>query len=339
MARSPKGIWVYLEHDRGSFEGVALELIAKAKELAAACGDVAQGLLLGSRAAQLAEEALGYGLDEVFVADDALLEEYVTDSYTQAAAALINEHRPNILLIGATANGRDLAGRLAVRFKTGLTADCTNLEMKDYDGERLLAGEVTGFGGGIAAMIICPKGRPQMATVRPGIFKAAAPAHACHGKVTLCNVKIDASNIRTKVLQTQRESSTHDVTKAKYLVIGGRGTKGDFSGIEELARLLKGEVGATRVAVDEGWVSRELQIGQTGYASRPKVAIVCGVSGALQFTVGIAESGKIVSINSDPESPMFESSDYCLVGDMFQILPALIKEVQAAKRSREVESR
>jgi electron transfer flavoprotein alpha subunit len=175
-----------------------------------------------------------------------------------------------------------------------------------------------------------------MATVRPGIFKADAPG-ASSGKVTLCDVSIDSAGIRTQVIETHQESSVADITKAKTLVVGGRGTKGDFRAIEKLAGLLGGQVGATRVAVDEGWVSREIQIGQTGYASRPKVAVVCGVSGALQFTVGIAQAQKIVAINSDPDAPIFESADYCLVGNLFEILPALIEEAQAAKE-REVRS-
>lgn len=320
-------IWVYLEQNEGRLENVSLELTAKAQELAASSNQKVCGLLLGSQVARLAEEALSYGFDEVYVVDNLLLETYRTDSYAEAASAVIQERQPNIFLLGATANGRDLAGRLAVRFKTGLTADCTSLEIKTQDGQALLVGEVTGFGGGIAALIVCPKKRPQMATVRPGIFRPAA-AQNSKGQVILREAKIDASKIRTEILETHKEGVSTDITKAKHLVVGGRGTKGDFSLLYDLAKLLGADVGATRVAVDEGWVSRELQIGQTGYACRPQAALVCGVSGALQFTVGLNDAGKIAAINSDSEAPIFESADYCVVGDMFQILPALIEEIK-----------
>lgn len=326
-----KGIWIYLEQNKGIFESVALELATKGRELSRASGEKLQGFILGSKVAALSEEALEYGFDEVFVVDDPLLESYRTDPYTEAATQVLQKYQPNILLMGATANGRDLAGRLAVRFKTGLTADCTDLQVKKENNETLLVGEVTGFGGGIAALILCPKKRPQMATVRPGIFKALKSQETSHGKVTRVEASIDSKKIRTAIVETHQEELAYDVTKAKQLVVAGRGTKGDFSLLRELAQLLEAQIGVTRVAVDEGWASRELQIGQTGYASRPKVAIVCGASGASQFTVGLAEAGSIVAINTDREAPIFESADYCIVGDIFKVLPALIEEVKKTK--------
>lgn len=324
-------ICIYLEHNDSRFEDVSLELAVKGRELADQAKIPLVGLILGSTIARLADEALQWGFDEVIVADHPLLQEYRTGSYTQAAAQILRHFHPGIFLVGATANGRDLASRLAVVFKTGLTADCTDLKLEAAQGEPILIGEVTGFGGGIAALIACRKARPQMATCRPGIFRAIKPEKGPRGKVTLREVEIDAGKIATEIIETHKEGSQVDVTRAKHLVIGGRGIHGDLKILRQLADLIGGDIAATRVAVDEGWVTRELQIGQTGYAVRPKVAIVCGVSGATQFTVGISGAGKVVAINNDSEAPIFESADYCVVGDLFQVLPALIEEIKKAR--------
>ena len=275
----------------------------------------------------LAGEASRYGLDEVWVVDHPLLGRYTTDAYVQAVHGAIARGKPDIFLLGATPNGRDLAGRLAVRLRTGLTADCTHLDVQASENGPLLLSEVTGFGGGIAAIIACKVRRPQMATVRPGVFPIP-PRGAPSAEKTLrrLDVPLDPQNVRTRVLERKKEEGV-DLTQSKRLVVGGRGVRGDFKLLGRLAQTIGAELGATRVAVDEGWISKERMVGQTGTVTRPKLAIACGVSGALQFMVGIQNAEVIVAINSDPESSIFEQADYCVQGDLFQVLPPLIEEM------------
>ena len=322
-----RGLWVFLEQEGGRLEGVALELLGKGRGLAEARGVPLTGLLLGHGVEAAAREAIAHGANEVLVADDPLLAVYTTDAYTNVVARLVLERKPETLLLGATPNGRDLAGRLAVRLKTGLTADCTGLAWED--GTSLLLGEVTGFGGGVMASIKCARHRPQMATVRPGIFPLPTPDRERAGRIELLPVALDAGQLRTEILERVRHEGV-DITRAKVLVAGGRGVKGDFAPLAELARLLGGEVGASRVACDLGWIGRDRQIGQTGFVTRPKVALVCGISGATQFTVGVKDAGLIVAINSDPEAPIFEEADLCVVDDLFPVLEALIAELRGA---------
>lgn len=321
------GLWVYLEQQDGILEPVSLELLGRARLLADESQQTVTGVLLGYEISPLAVLAIAHGADEVLLAESAILRHYTTDPYTKVMAELILERTPDILLLGATANGRDLAGRLAVRLRTGLTADCTDLILNE-DG--LLVGQVTGFGNGILAGILCPDHRPQMATVRPGVFPRSAPDQSRNGRIQRVDVRLTEADMTVRVL---RRSTTRggDITSAERLVIGGRGVHGNFDMLRELADLINADVGATRVAVDEEWVDREAQIGQTGYVTRPKLAIVCGVSGAMQFTVGIQDAETVVAINSDPEAPIFEAADYCIVDDLFQVLPSLI---EALRRQR-----
>jgi len=316
------GIWVYLEHGDGKLEGVSLELLGRARELAKETGERLTGLLLGEGLEPLAEEAIAAGADHVLLAEHELLGLYTTEPFTKVVTGLIVEQHPDVLLLGATTNGRDLAGRLAVRLRTGLTADCTDLSIDRKSG--LLLGEVTGFGHGILATIECPVHRPQMATVRPGVFPrpVADPAHT--GKIERVDVSLSESDRPVRVIkQTSRRAA--DVTQAERLVIGGRGMEGDFALLKRLAKAVRADIGATRVAVDQGWVREDRMIGQTGSVTRPKLAIICGASGAMQFTVGIQDSETIVAINSDPEAPIFEMADYCIAEDAFQVIPALIE--------------
>ena len=324
-ADDASGLWVFLEQRDGLLEPVSLELLAKAREIADESQQVVTGVLLGQEVSHLAQVAVVHGADEVLIAEHPLLELYTTPPYTKVVAELVLARRPDSLLLGATANGRDLAGRLAVRLRTGLTADCTDLAL---DAGGLLVGEVTGFGSGILAGIVCPEHRPQMATVRPGVFPRAAGDQWRKGRVSRVKVSLTADDSPVRVIR-RSASQGDDITAAERLVIGGRGVHGDFKILHELARLVSAEVGATRVAVDEGWADREAQIGQTGYVTRPKLAIVCGVSGAMQFTVGIQDADTIVAINSDPEAPIFESADYCIVDDVFRVLPRLIEALKA----------
>ena len=320
-AEEASGLWVFLEQQGGILEPVSLELLGKARQLADESQQVVTGVLLGHEISPLAIPAAAYGADEVLLAEHALLRHYTTDPYTKVMAELILERTPDILLLGATPNGRDLAGRLAVRLRTGLTADCTDLTL-DQDG--LLVGQVTGFGRGILAGILCPEHRPQMATVRPGVFPRLALTQPPSGRIQRVDTQLSQGDAPVRVV---RHSTTRggDITAAERLVIGGRGVEGDFDILRRLAALIGADIGASRVAVDEGWIDREAMIGQTGYVTRPKLAIVCGVSGAMQFTIGIQEAETVVAINSDPEAAIFEAADYCIVDDVAQVLPPLIE--------------
>ncbi len=320
-----QGIWVYLEQDGEHLEGVSLELLNKARQLADQTGAQLTGVLLGEGVQALAKEAIARGADQVLVGDDPHLERYRTEPYARVIADLVPERKPDILLLGATPDGRDLAGRLAVRLRTGLTADCTDLTLEEGTG--LLLGEVTGFGGGILATIKCEKHRPQMATVRPGVFAADEPDRSRKGRIEPIPVELAPEDRRVQVVERVTEAGA-DITRAKVIVAGGRGIRGDFSLLEELADLLGGEVGATRVAVDEGWTGRDRQIGQTGFVTRPQLAILCGISGALQFTVGVEKAEMVIAINSDREAEVFEHADYGVVDDLFQVLPPLIEEIR-----------
>jgi electron transfer flavoprotein alpha subunit len=326
-AQEASGIWVYLEQDQGRLEGVSLELVGKARELADGRGIPVVGVLLGDQVSGPTQEAIAAGADEVRVADHPLLGQYTTDGHTKVFTELILEGKPDILLLGATPNGRDLAGRIAVRVRTGLTADCTDLKLDEKTG--LLIGEVWGFGGGVIAYIKCPDNRPQMATVRPGVFALPQPDSSRQGKVVSVPVKLAEKDVKVQVLEHVVGGGV-DITRAEVVVAAGRGCQGNFTLVNELAGLLGGEVGWSRVPVDEGWVSRDCMIGQTGYVTRPKLAIVCGISGAFQFTVGIEKAETIVAINIDAEAPIFEQADYCIVDDMFNVLPPLIEAVKRA---------
>lgn len=320
---SASGLWVFLEQEGGQLEEVALELLGKARQLADSRGVSLTGLLLGHKVEGTARQAIAHGADYVLVADAAPLAVYTTDPYANVAARLILDRRPEALLLGATPNGRDLAGRLAVRLKTGLTADCTGLCWEKETG--LLVGEVTGFGGGVMASIKCARHRPQMATVRPGIFPLPTLDPKRAGGIEHFPVPEDAVLSRTEILERVRHRGG-DIARAEVLVAGGRGVNGNFAPLRELAELLGGQVGASRVACDLGWIGRDSQIGQTGFVTRPKLALVCGISGATQFTVGIKDAGLVVAVNSDPEAPIFEEADLCVVDDLFPIVERLIAE-------------
>ncbi len=321
-----KSVWVFLEQSGGNLENVSLELLSKGRQLADEADWPLVGLMLGYRVKGLAKQAFDFGADQVWLLNHPLLKRFTVDAYTHAAYQAIQQGKPSVFLCGATPNGRDLAGRLAVRLRTGLNADCTDLRL---DSERgVLTSEVTGFGGGVLALLEAPDHRPQMSTVRPGVFTAQRVEKRRSREMLEVSFQLDETQIQTRIVERIVGKGV-DLTQAPVLVCGGRGIDGDFELMQDLARLLGGEIGATRPPVDEGHIERERQIGQTGVVCRPNVAFACGISGAFHFVVGIQNAGVIVSINSDPEAPIFDYSDYCVVGNVAEVVPALIETMRA----------
>jgi electron transfer flavoprotein alpha subunit len=320
-----KAIWVYLEHTGEELETVSLEILSKGREMADQMKWRLVGILLGRRIEHLIGEAFNYGADEIWYANDPHLNLFTVDAYARVLYEAVLQSKPSIFLLGATPNGRDLAGRLAVRFRTGLNADCSDLRIEPDGG--VLISEVSGFGGGVLALIEMRKHRPQMATVRPGVFTAKLIGKKNAGTIVNIPVELPEELLRTRIIE-RRIGKEVDLTRVPVLVAGGRGIRGDFQTLQELADLLGGEIGATRPPVDEGYVQRERQIGQTGVVCSPKIAICCGISGAFHFVVGIEKAETVIAINTDPEAPIFEYSDYCIVGDYKKIVQDLIETLR-----------
>ncbi|MBM3145606.1 MAG: electron transfer flavoprotein subunit alpha/FixB family protein [Chloroflexi bacterium] len=318
-------IWVFLEHHDGVLEGVSLELLSRGRQLADVIGWELTGLLIGHQVASLAEEAIALGADRVILAEHPLLEHFTVNGYVHVAQQALLEYQPSIFLSGATPDGRDLAGRLAVRMRTGLNADCTDLRLDPKTG--ILICEVSGFGGGVLALIEMETHRPQMATVRPGVFVPGEADSGRAGSLVSLEFDLPPEIIQTRVVERVSGESL-DLTQLPILVCGGRGIHGHFEWMYELANLLGGDVGATRPPVDEGHIERQRQIGSTGAICRPKVAICFGISGAFHFIVGIQEADMVIAINNDPKAEIFDHADYCIVGDTHEIVPALIQEIR-----------
>ncbi len=326
-------IWVYLEQEDDHLEGVSLELLAKGRQMADQNGWRLAALLLGHGVTGLADRAFTFGADQVWSLEHACLDQFTIEAYSHAAFQAIMTGKPSVFLLGATPNGRDLAARLAVRLRTGLNADCTDLRLEPQGG--LMVSEVSGFGGGVLAFIEMRHHRPQMATVRPGVFSQEDIPAARKGTIVYLPVELHPDMIHTRIAERVVGAGV-DLTRAQVLVAGGRGVSGDFDLLEKLAGLLDGQVGATRPPVDDGHIERERQIGQTGVICSPKLAICCGISGAFHFVVGIEKSGTVIAINSDPEAAIFEFSDYCVVGDVKQVVPELIAELSAIREAPRV---
>jgi electron transfer flavoprotein alpha subunit len=320
-----KTIWVILELKEGILAPISLELLSKGRKLADEAGWPLAGLLLGHQVEQIVEDVYSYGADDVWMVNHELLQDFTIEAYTHAACTAILQGKPSVILFGATPNSRDLAGRLAVRLKTGLNADCTDLRIDPARG--VLIAEVTGFGGGVLAMLEAPNHRPQMATARPGVFTIEKPRDFKVGTPQDIPVELTQDMIHTQILERIVGESV-DLTQAEVLICGGRGVDGNFKMLEELAELLKGEIGATRPPVDEGHIERERQIGQTGVIGRPKLAVACGISGAFHFIVGIQDADMVIAINSDSDALIFEYADYCILGDVFEVVPALIQALR-----------
>ncbi|MEW5723298.1 MAG: FAD-binding protein [Thermodesulfobacteriota bacterium] len=329
-----KGVWVWAEQRDGVVKPCVFELLGCARRLAADLGHDVSAVLLGRGVADLSRSLIAGGADRVFVAEHDSLARYQTLPYTRAMADLITRHHPNIFLLGATPCGRDLAPRLSRRLNLGLTADCTRLEIGE---DRGLLQTRPAFGGNVMATIVSPYARPQMATVRPGIMQALDRDDSRPGEVVPFTPEFQESDLVTRVVEVIKEKKEAvDFSKSKIIVAGGRGVGGaeGFRLLEELARVLGGEVGGTRVAVEEGWIPLERQIGQTGQSVRPELYIACGISGAIQHRAGIMDSRYIVAINRDPDAPIFEVSDLKLTGDLFKIVPALTEALREAEADR-----
>ena len=336
-----KNIWVFIEQEDGQIADVSLELLAKGGELARELSSQVWALLCGHQVSDLTETIIQHGADRVLVADHPELELYRTLPYCRVAVELINKHQPYIFLIGATPVGRDLAPRVASTVQVGLTADCTDLQIGDYEMRKekkvykdLLLQIRPAFGGNIIATIVNPKTRPQMATVREGVMPRNQPDENRSGDVVTIEPTFQSSDFALQVLSREVREPSVKLKDAPVIVAGGGGVSDpdEFRMIEELAHVLGGEVGASRAAVDAGFVSSEHQIGQTGATVRPRLYIAAGISGAIQHRTGMDESNKIIAINTDPDAPIFQVAHYKIVGDLGDVLPLLIQALREKAR-------
>lgn len=329
------GVWVFIEQRDAHIANVALELISEGRKLADELGTHVAGVLLGENVEELAKHCFAYGADKVYLVDGPVFKNYRTDSYTDAICNLINEYRPEVLLFGATNNGRDFAARIAVRINTGLTADCTELAIDPET--KLLLQTRPAFGGNIMATILCPNRRPQMATVRPKVMKKAEPDYNRGGEIIRYHSPVKEEDVSTKILEIiEHAAKTINLAEADIIVSGGRGIGGpeNYYMIEELAEALGGAAGASRAAVDAGWVPHYRQVGQTGKTVAPKLYVACGISGAIQHLAGMQTSDVIVAINKDPEAPIFKVATFGIVGDLHKVVPALTKKVKELKEAQ-----
>ena len=322
-----KGITVYVDHVEGEIHPVTLELLGKARELADKINHPVQALFLGSDIGDKAQELLHYGVDKVYVVDTPELKDFKIESYTAAFEQYINEVKPSSILVGATPVGRQLAPRVAARFKTGLTADCTILEMHDNTD---LVQIRPAFGGNIMAEILCSNTRPQLATVRYKIMNAPERSAEPNGEIVKMEVPADKLKARMEVLGIVKKEKVKTIESADVLVVAGRGLKKveDLDMIRQLADALGGDIACTRPLAEAGWLDANRQIGLSGRTVRPKLIITCGVHGAIQFVAGMNNSEQVVAINSDPEAPIFKVANYALVGDIYEIVPQLIEKIK-----------
>lgn len=321
-----KGIWVFIEQKNGKIQSVAYELLGKAHELAKKLDTQVSGILIGHGLDEHLDELIWHGADNIYLTEAPELANFQDEPYTNILVKLIQKYKPEILLCGATAIGRSLIARVAINIKAGLTADCTALDV-DLD-KRMLLQTRPAFGGNIMATIICPNYRPQMATVRHKVMQPIAPDKRRKGKIIRETFDSSLYFSRTKLLDIVEEIETLvNLSEADIIVSGGRGMGGpeNFKMLEELAHVLGAAVGASRAAVDSAWMPYSHQVGQTGRTVAPKIYIACGISGQIQHLVGMQSSKIIIAINKDPDAPIFKVATYGIVGDIFQIVPALIK--------------
>ncbi|MBC2579932.1 electron transfer flavoprotein subunit alpha/FixB family protein [Clostridium sp. DJ247] len=328
-----KGVWVFAEQRDGQLQKVSLELLGKGRELADKLGVELTALLLGSDVDDIAKELVAYGADKVIYADSPLLKHFTTDGYTKVVCDIANQVKPEIILVGASFIGRDLGPRIAARLATGLTADCTSLDI-DPENKNLLATRPA-FGGNLMATIVCADHRPQMSTVRPGVFEKLAKNETREGEIQKVAAKITDTDIRTKVVEVVKVAKdVLDIGEAKVLVAGGRGvgSKEGFNTLKELAEVLDGTVAGSRAAIENGWLEKDYQVGQTGKTVRPNLYVACGISGAIQHLAGMQDSDYIIAINKDAEAPIMKAADLALVGDYKKIVPELIAQIKELSR-------
>lgn len=341
-----KGVYVFAQQVDNEVSGIALELIGKGKDLAKDLDTDVTAVLIGSDVKGLVDVLAEYGADKVIVVDDPELKEYRTEPYAHALASVINEFKPDVMLVGATAIGRDLGPRVSARVHTGLTADCTQLDIGDFPMVAIPGKEQKhnqllmtrpAFGGNTIATIACPEFRPQMATVRPGVMQKAERVPGAKAEVIEFNPGFTPDNKYVEILEVVKAvSDVADIMDAKILVSGGRGVGSpeNFKLLEDLADALGGTVSCSRAVVDSGWKPRDLQVGQTGKTVRPQVYFAIGISGAIQHVAGMEESDIIVAINKDENAPIFDVADYGIVGDLNKIVPALTEQIKAAKANK-----
>lgn len=321
-----RGVWVFAEQRGGELLNVAIELLGEGRKIADELGTELTAVLLGHNIDEDAEICVKYGADKVLYADSELLDVYTTDGYAKVIFDLIQERKPEILLIGATNIGRDLGPRLSARVHTGLTADCTRLDV-DKENRRLMMTRPA-FGGNLMATILCPNHRPQMSTVRPGVMEKAKPVEGRKGTIEKISPKLTANDIKAKVIETVKsDKPIVALEEAPIIVSGGRGLGNaeGFKLIEELAEKLGGVVGASRATVDSQWIDQPHQVGQTGKTVRPGLYVACGISGAIQHLAGMQDSKCIIAINKDKDAPIFEVADYGIVGDLYEVIPAFME--------------
>lgn len=339
MIENYKGVWIFIEQNDGEIEEVSLELLGAGRKLADKLNVPLGGALLGSNIRHLANTCFEYGADEVYLIDDPLLEHYRSETYSKGFVSLVEEYKPEIVLYGATPNGKDLASAVATDLKTGLTADTTMLDVNEEKG--WLEASRPAFGGNIMATILCKKHRPQMATVRAKVMQKLEREVGRTGKIFEGTLNLKEEDLRTKVLEIVSETEeTTSLQEAEIIVCGGKGM-GDEKGfqlIHELADVLGGAVGGTRDVVEAGWLPHNLQIGQTGETVTPKLYFAIGVSGAIQHVVGMKNSNIIIAINKDPAAPIFDVATYGVVGDALEIVPALIEQFKQARMKKAVTS-
>jgi len=329
MEAKTKDLWVFIEtNENGSAKNVGLELLNPGRDLASKQGGALVGFVIGSNTESAVKAAALHGADKIIVIDGSEYAQYTTDAYVAAAYAMVEKYAPTTMLIGATANGRDLGPRLACRLKTGLTADCTALDIDTESGA--VAWTRPAFGGNLMATILCPDHRPQIGTVRPGVFKKME-AENKNPDIVKEMFHVPAEQIRTQLLEIMEDLSEDfvDLEGAEIIVSGGRGVGGaeGFAPVRALAKALGATVGSSRAAVDAGWISHSHQVGQTGKTVGPKIYIACGISGAIQHLAGMSGADIVIAINKDPDAPIFSVADYGVVGNLFEVLPILTEEL------------
>ncbi len=324
-----KDVWVFAEQREGKLMPVVIELLGEGKKLANDIGCKLCAVLCGHEVDDLAKELITYGADKVYLADDKELSTYRTDAYTKVIFEAIGTYKPEIVMLGATHIGRDLGPCLAVKCGTGLTADCTKLEIDPED--KKIKQTRPAFGGNLMATIVCPNHRPQMSTVRPGVMAKAEYAQDYKGEVVPLAVDFKPGDIRTKVLEIVKKAEEMvSLTDAEIIVAGGMGlgNKEGFSLLKKLADKLGGTVAASRAAVDAGWIDHSYQVGQTGTTVKPTIYFACGISGAIQHIAGMQDSDYIIAINKNETAPIFEVADYGITGDLYQVIPSILEELE-----------